>query len=210
MIWITWSTDSGWRSPIPNFIVAFFLRSHGFRTELKPILDLLQWFLHLCKGPPASYSLISFYSHCHSPLRAVQVSQGFHVCDTIYVLWTAHCCMRCSFNPHNLLLHISVCFMLLAFTKYTFLSLRLFRNHVKLILPVGGQELIADLQKLENISISLCDTRTVVSRLTKIVRRFGALLCSWSFSPDVVLNQSKIRMFILIVTNDIAIFGSVH
>lgn len=157
MIWITWSTDSGWRSPIQNFTVAFFLRSRGLRIELKPILDLVQWFLHLRKGSPSSYSLISFYSHCHSPLRAVQVSQGFHVCDTIYVLWTLHCCVWCTFNLHNLLLHISVCFMLLAFTKYTLSSLCLFRNHVKLILSVGGQAGIisrfTDTTKYINITV---------------------------------------------------------
>lgn len=157
MSWITWSTDSGWRSPIQNFTVALFLRPRGLRIELKPILDLLQWFLHLRKGSPSSYSLISFYSHCHSPLRVMQVSQGFHVCDTIYVLWTLHCCVWCTFNPHNLLLRISVCFMLLAFTKYTLSSLRLFRNHVKLILSVGGQAGIisrfTDTTKYINITV---------------------------------------------------------
>ena len=70
------------------------------------------------------------------------------------------------------------------------------------------QELLADLQILQNISISPCDTRTVASRLTKTVVRFGEFLCSLSFDPDVVLNQSKIRMSILIVTNHIATFGS--
>lgn len=157
MILITWSTDSGWRSPIQNFTVAFFLRSRGLRIELKPILDLLQWFLNLRKGSPSSYSLISFHSHCHSPLRDVQVSQGFHVCDTIYVLWTVHCCVWCTFSPHNLLLHISVCFVLLAFTKYTLSSLRLFRNHVELILSVGGQAGIisrfTDTTKYINITV---------------------------------------------------------
>lgn len=191
MIWITRSTDSGWRSPIQNFTVAFFLRSHGLRIELKPILDLLQWFLHLRKGSPSSYSLISFCSHCHSPLRAVQVSRGFHVCDTIYVLWPVHCCVPCSFNPHNLLLHILVCFMLLAFTKYTLLSLRLFRNHVKLILSVGGQAGIISsfTETTKCISITVWHKNSSISSRKDSREVWGVtvllILQSWSSSKLV-------------------------